>query len=554
LIAPRRFPAIVVALLLSGCGNLGDEVAIRVGDRHVTLEDLRIAYANLEPTNRPPLATAEQRMAFAKRVVERMLLAEEGRARLADSAETSLDRARERDTILLRRLRVLETGSAGTDSSEAAAAYGRMRVRHRIQSVAFPGEPEARAARERIDRGEPFEGLRTREIGAAPEPEVWIAWQPQPDPFADAVADAEPGTVVGPMRARGRWLLVRVVEREPHDPGSFEDVRVRIHQGLQSRRELEAIEKLVERLRAESDLRVDEDAVARIVARTREAILQPGATEHHENWAIPELTAAEDSLRLAEWRGGFLTCADYVRVLREDSRGQRPRSALDAEVKRTIQQEMNARLLTAEAERRGLARDRWVLRALERFEEERAVQRGIGEISRIVDPLPPPDSLALLLESTRPDLFLPQPKARILRIDLPSREAGLAERAAIRRAGGPAARLLEILDGSLLPEGPYHLLSATRNDLPPAAAVDLFEGGAGAVTGPHALGGSWVVLGCLEVREAEARTQAEILAEVAPHLNPGGDASHVAEWIARREKELGVTIDEKVLDSLTPGG
>lgn len=556
MIAARLSPAALgLALFLSGCAELGDEVVIHSGSGNWTLEDLRIVYSNLEPASRPPLATAEQRLAFARRVVERALLAEEGRRHLATDSVTTPDGARERETILLRRLRVLEAGPAGADSSAAAAAYDRMRVRYRIQSVAFRSEQDARKARDVIDRGGSFQALRAREIGEPPEPDAWVVWQPQPDPVADALVDAEPGSVVGPLRTRGRWLLIRFVEKAPNDPGPWEDLRVRIHQGLRARRELEALDRLADHLRTEAAFRLEEAAVDRIVQRTREAILQPGATEQSAAWAIPALTPAEDSLQLAEWQGGVLTGGDYVRALTRESRGQRPRSSLGMEVRRVVGQEANARLLTAEAERRGLARDWWVLRSIERSEEERAVQRGIAEIFSSADaPQAPPDSLARFLATTRPDLFRSRPTIRILRLDLPSRAAGIAERSAIRRAGGPEARLKEILDGILLPEGSYHLLFTTRNDLPPIAADELFRGGVGTVTGPHALGGVWVVMCCLEARDDEPRTPEEVLAEMRTRQSPSADPRRVAEWVAQREKERGVTIDERVLDALTPGG
>jgi hypothetical protein len=126
--------------------------------------------------------------------------------------------------------------------------------------------------------------------------------------------------------------------------------------------------------------------------------------------------------------------------------------------------------------------------------------------------------------------------------------------ARIRQAGGPEARLREILDGVHAPFGTYHLLLSARNELPPAAADDIFASGPGTVTGPHQAGDAWVVLCCLELKDAETRSQADILAELNARQGQSGDAGRVAQWIAQRERELGVSIDERVLDALTPGG
>jgi peptidyl-prolyl cis-trans isomerase C len=233
-----------------------------------------------------------------------MLLAEEG-ARLlaADAAAASSTLGRERDAVLIRRLRVLETGSAEVDSSAAVAAFERMRVRRRVQTVSFAEEREAQAARERLDRGEPFESLRTQEISEVPERERWVAWSPQVDVVADAIADAPPGSIIGPLRTRSGWLLVRVVELAAHDPGTIDELRIQSHQGLKGRREIEATERLVERLRAEAGFRLHEAAIARLVARTAASMLAPGATEGDPDWALPKLEAGEDSLRLAATGG-----------------------------------------------------------------------------------------------------------------------------------------------------------------------------------------------------------------------------------------------------------
>ena len=551
--APRRLALRSLAILLLGscvaCGELGKTPVVRFGQRSLTADDLRTAYADLEPAARPSLATRDDRREFVERLVERRLLLDEGERLLAADSATARDVA-ERRSILVRRLRTIEAGDSPIDSAAVAAAYQRMRTTHHVDVFCFAREDDARTAKQK--------GLAGTEGTGAYRYDMWLVWSPFPDAVADAVVDLPIGQLGGPVRAGGGWRLVRVRERKPYDPGSIDPLRPHIFQGLRGRRESAAVDELAGRLRAAANVQLDSAAIQLLVESTRKAILRPGSAEQDEAWAMPTLNAEQESTRVATWKDGALTLGDYVRVLRRQPRGQRPRWMLEAEIRRTVDMEVTSRLLFAEAERRGLAAEYWVLRALERSRQERALQRAIVEIERTgreSDVDTAADSLTTHLQATQPDLFAQSARARVLRFDFPTAEAGQAEIERIRRAGGPEARLRAILDGDAPPMGLYHLLYVTPAEMPSQEVVPrIFASGPGAVSGPHRLGDTWVVLACLDVQASTQASREQVLSELRARLAENAGARRVEEWLKRRKTELGVDVDDAALDALAPGG
>jgi hypothetical protein len=554
---PRpRALALLVAWLPAGCGEIAGDAAVRLGDVGLTVDDLRAVYAALDPSARPPLTTRDDRRAFAQRVIDRMILVEEGERLEAEDPAAESEVARERAALLVRRLRVLEAGGAAIDSASVATAFERMRTRHRVQTAYFAKEEEARQALARVEAGEPFERLLARGPGRGGDPDGWIAWSPFPDAVADAIADAPLGSVVGPVAAGGGWRLLRVVERAEADAGPTAEQRPAILIGLRNRRESDALGALANRLLATADVRVNDAAIDLLAGRTRDAILRPGATEQDPDWALPALAAGEESTTVAVWSGGRLDAGDYVRLVALDGRLQRPRSMLRTEVRRAVNQEVATRVLVAEAEARRLGEDWWVQRALGLSREDRAVQRAVREIERRAGEVATPaDSLAVLLQETQPSLFRRAPRARVLRFDLTSRAAADAEVARIRRAGGPLPRLVELLEGDPTTGPAYHVLSVTPAEVSSLEGVgEILREGAGTVSGPYPLGDLWIVLACLDVSAAPAPTRDRVLADLRARTSPDAHSRRVEEWVRQRARERGVAIDEDVLDALAPGG
>jgi hypothetical protein len=331
-------------------------------------------------------------------------------------------------------------------------------------------------------------------------------------------------------------------------------LRPRILGGLRSRREGRAIDALVGRLREAAQVRVDSAAVELLARRTREALLAPGAAEQDVGWAVPALESGEDSVVVASWEGGRILAADYVRLVQRAGRSQRPRAALPGEIRRVLESEVSTSLLVEEADRRGLARDRWVERAERRARDDAAAQRAMMRIAADSEVSASVDSLAILLHETQPGLFRREARARVLRVDAPDRRAVEREISRMRAAGGPHERLEQIVTGDLPHEGGFHVFWLTATELASAViAEEVFGIGPGGISGPHRLGDQWVAYGCLDVREATEPTREEVLAQVRERAG-GPDAARIEAWASARAEEEGFSVDDEALDALAPGG
>ncbi|GJM43431.1 MAG: hypothetical protein DHS20C21_02730 [Gemmatimonadota bacterium] len=552
----RAVPSVLLACLaatlwLSACDDLAEPTVLTIGTRTFTARSLRDIHGAIDASQRPPLATPAERLRFVDRVVERTLLAEHASALIGRGeldAQPVLERLR--DDALIRRLRVLEGAGVALDTTTVALAYERMRTLYHVQGLLFPNEREASEVVSRLGDGAALRDL-PEFLGDA-SLDTWVSWSPMPDPIADLVEDAEPGQVIGPVPSRNWWRVLQVVDRRPADLEPYETLRPRILRGLRLRAESEGIGAVLDRLLPESDLIVHEDAIQRLAEHTRRAILAPGATENDAGWALPQFESEDDFL-IAEWKGGSLRKNEYTELINSLPRGQRPRSSgLAAAIRAVVTDHVERRLLVREAKRRGLESDRWVKRQLRTQEADRMVQWAVADLEQAGEQSVATDSLIAALRESQPNLFYREPRARVLRFDLPTRAAADHELAAIRAAGGGLPRLEQLLLSETPAVGGYHLMDLTRGSVNvPGVEEAVFDEPVGSVSGPYELVGSWAVIACIDREPARLMTDDDLRESLG--RQPGG-GNVVDEWIQARIAEVGVTVDEAALGDLRPGG
>lgn len=549
---PWRVAGPVMALaLLAACEELGEPVVLTVGSRSITEGELRARHSDLDARDRPPLTSREERLRFVDRYVDRLLLREHGESLLAAGAPQLEARLRQaREEALLARLQVLVGSEAALDSAAVRQAYDRMCVSHRVQLAWFGSEEAARDALARIEAGTPFERFLDPSDARA---EYWAAWSAMSDPVTDVLPGTEPGEIVGPDFVRSGWRLLRVVDSRVVDPGELTELRARILQGLMVRSTLEGAQRVVTEWRAKSPPHIDEAVVQKIAEGTCRAILTEDATEDDAAWAVPVLDPDESARVVATWAGGQLTAGDYVAIVTGLARGQRPRApVLALRIRTLVGDAVDRALLLEEAERRHLAGEFWAARSLRLDREEILVQAAITDLEGTVQGAAGSDSLLQILRESQPQLFRRDARARILRFDLPTREAAQRELEAIRRAGGGEAYLRSLLEGDEPMGANYHVLDLEYRNAPDLPLRDeIFEGGVGTLSGPHELLGSWVAMVCLDLDEGREYTAEEMQEFVSNRTGTGGAV--VAQWLAQRRAERGVSIDEDALDALGPG-
>jgi hypothetical protein len=440
--------------------------------------------------------------------------------------------------------------------AEIEAARERSAVRHHVERLSFATEEEAAAALAEVRSGAGFAELAAQAPGDAVLDDLWVEWSAFPDALADAAAELDLGEPYL-VRIGARHALIRVIERTSTEEESLEDARKRILRGLRMRKQNAELDSFSEGLRERVRPELDGDTIRLLAERTSEAILSGELTEHDTEWAIPRILAAEETLTVARWaEGARWTVRDYREALRRALPARRPhRERLEVEVRMFTDAEVAKELLYEEALRQGVGRDWWVEQAVETFRTDRHVQLAIDEIGRgAVVSQAAVDSIARILETSRPQVYRRGEMARFLRFDFDTREQALEERRRAEEAGGARKRLAEILEGDLRFRGVYHLSDISRE-----GAVEqgleraLFGEDRGKLHGPYESQGSWSLIEGLGVHPPVALSGEEIRESIRNQLGTGESRRFVSEWIASRRQTLGITIDETVLDLLAPG-
>ncbi len=549
---------LLLSVFLLSCSEFGDSVVARVGSDRLTVRDLRLAYADAQTLSRPPLNTRRDRLSFLNQVIDHKLLLDHGRAIVAAN-DLVPDAAYERGRLecLVQRLLTLEGEGWRPSESDVEEAYRRMQFAYRVERLVFASEGAARAAAEDLAAGKTFDEIARRPEAHRP-PDRWVTWAPwQYDALSTVAVELEVGDVSEPFFADMHDQIVRVDEKRPEEVSELEEIVSRISEGLRARHRARRAAELQDELWAAARVELVPDTIELLTERTRTALLTENPEIEGGVWANPVLSEEERELPLAIGEQGVLwRVKDYLEMTARSltARGLR-RGSVEAEIRQLCQREVDRRLLLAEAERRGLEKDWWARKTLDRLEEEWLVRRATADIySHAEVQQDNVDSLISLLQATQPGLFRRREGARVIRFDLPSRESALDERERIERAGGAAARLGEVLDGDLEFEGLYHVVWIPRGALPvPDIESELFDRGPGRLVGPFQLGTQWVIAEAVLFTPAEQMTEEEMRADVLARLASSRTAARVQEWLERRREELHVRIDENALDELRPG-
>ncbi len=137
-----------------------------------------------------------------------------------------------------------------------------------VHELLVASKAEATALRRRLDAGASFEALareHTLRPGArAVSGDLGAVGRDELGNLAGPVFAAAPGTVLGPLEVADRFALVRVGERVPPEPMTFEQARPQIEEALEVPFAQATLERYIARLRARYRITINEDAVQRV--------------------------------------------------------------------------------------------------------------------------------------------------------------------------------------------------------------------------------------------------------------------------------------------------
>lgn len=277
--------ALLLLLALAGCqdrrpaGDAGP-VAFQVGDRRVGAAEIdAFVRMNVSSENLRLMKDAQARKKVVETVEQMFLLGERARrAGLAESDEFRRLMRLSEEQILTRLYlrREIEENTRVTEG-EAEAYYrahpgefttDRARVAHIL--VTDPSRAQALAGLLRADPGafarlaaEHSQDARSRAAGGE------LGWidrgQTLPE-FDRAVFDAPVGGVVGPVRTRYGFHLLRVLDRQA-GARPFAEVKASIEERLLGRKRAEKLERILEAARRETPVKEFPAVIERDVAK-----------------------------------------------------------------------------------------------------------------------------------------------------------------------------------------------------------------------------------------------------------------------------------------------
>jgi peptidyl-prolyl cis-trans isomerase C len=278
-------------------GNLTPEqaaqVIAKVGDRTITVGTYAAALEHMDSFDRMRYQSPERRKELLAEMIDVMLLADEARSRGYDKDPMTQQEIREvlRDAMLARAREGVPAPNDVAEEEvrayyEAHAADFKDPERRRVSAIVFASEPAARALLDTAARATPAQwGELVRARSSGPRPTA----APPLDLEGDLGFVAPPGAVQGdnprvpaevraavfeipsvgavlprPVKAGGRFYLVRLASKtEPHER-SLQEAERMIRVKLSEEKAHAAETRLLDELRGQFPVRIDEDALSQV--------------------------------------------------------------------------------------------------------------------------------------------------------------------------------------------------------------------------------------------------------------------------------------------------
>ena len=328
--AHRRRPlaiAVGASLLLSaglmtGCDNNGAETASKTplgqsasstGSDYATIDGGEvIARINGSPLYRENLEVVKENLGagvpesrLVSRMVELRLLANQAREQGLDNDPSTQARIQNAiDNQLANTYLTEYLASVEISEAELEAAYEKAvenlggEEQHRAWHILVKDEDKARELLEEIQNGADFAELAKEHStdtvsGEAGGDLGWFSLDQMVEPFANAVAELEPGELGGePVESQFGWHIIKLEGVRKSPPPSFEQMRPE----LEDRVRRQAITDKIEALRSEANVEILTNEVRSMV--DRDQVAETSGADDTEAMAEPtEADAADDDDR-----------------------------------------------------------------------------------------------------------------------------------------------------------------------------------------------------------------------------------------------------------------
>jgi parvulin-like peptidyl-prolyl isomerase len=370
-----------------GCGKTDTRAAARIGEMTITAGQIKDEYIAITPTARPDLKTIDEKESFAKDIVAKEILKMEARARGIDrlpevtQMRTTTISRRAYQTFYEDEIR----GKVSVPEEQLRDLYAKQKNSYHLAWILVRSVPLAGQIAARIRQGEDFGALAaTYSIDGSRSAGGDIGMRllgTLPAPVEAKILTMAPGEVSDAIPFDSYGVVVKMLEIQPGQTGSFEEARPNLEVIARANAEGVRQREIVAELKQRYDLALNAAAVDMIVAKTRALYSSPGTGVG----AVPEFSDEEMDRDLASWKGGAWKVGDYVQNMAGLRDYMRPGPGADAEwVRSLVGDFVTGQLWGLEIKDKGFETRTEVVKAGDRAAEEVMITRVHDELVKDV--------------------------------------------------------------------------------------------------------------------------------------------------------------------------
>lgn len=314
--------------LVIGCGSGEDKVVAKVGDKSITVSDLKKAWTKL-----PRSEAMTKKQALLMLINKELLILEARKAGLDrdERIARELERIKsakipeEFNRIMAAQVSVSEEEVRRYFEESGMESYTEVRVSH----IVVRTREEAEEILEKLKGGADFAQLakeRSLDKDTAERGGDLGYWEQGVHfgTFVQKVFPMKVGEVSAPLQdPRGMYRIFKKCEERPI---GFEKQKPRIKSLLERRKLKQKREEYLEQLRKQFELNINAETLHLLLEKDKEAMN-----------SLPELSAEDQSRTLFSYEGGEVTLRQYLEQVRRLRPHQRPAAGDSAQVVKFIE-------------------------------------------------------------------------------------------------------------------------------------------------------------------------------------------------------------------------
>ncbi|MFH1314449.1 MAG: peptidylprolyl isomerase [Candidatus Eisenbacteria bacterium] len=327
----------------------------------ISVGDFVAWWERIDPPDRPPLSTIEEKTAFLESMISASLMLAEAESLGLDHDPNVVDWIRSRRTSLLmdELMAQATAGRLGIDDEEVEHLYLRRLTQVVARHLITPTLDEAEAMIDSINSGVPFEDLAMRHSTCASAARGGalgaVRWGDFSDRWSEQAFRLEPGEISPPFKVETGYGIVKIQSKTLVEPPNPEAERQAIRNRLEKQLLFEEKKVFTDSLRLAYGFDIDEDAVIELCSRYAVKLMELGETrEVVDIDVIPDLMDSEKARPVATYEGGSLSTGELVDIILGYPYAVRPELDNPNQMIPLVWRQARDTLLVMEAEKREL--------------------------------------------------------------------------------------------------------------------------------------------------------------------------------------------------------